>query len=180
MIDAARLRLTESPVDVAHDLDHHRRVWENCIWVIGQEKLEGEVDLDVLRVAAWWHDVERGSETHELMQEALKKVGMDVNWIGRVLLVINQHPFGNGQDGVEARILYDADKLEYVSVERVERVIEAIETGEMKSEVLLGYKRDFQMRLPHVPDSLNFKSTRRRFEEEKGEFLVCLKEVGME
>ena len=109
---------------VAHRLDHVLRV---LAWAeyISQKLIEdGEkVDLEILKIAVWLHDVRQphneekslhvaGSATKA--REILESINYPENKIQKVLKVISQHSSEviNTPDTIEAKILYDADKLD--------------------------------------------------------------------
>lgn len=100
--------------DPAHDFDHVLRVLR-VAERIGQA--EGG-DLEVLRAAALLHDVARGEEgdhaqrAAERAREILR--GHAPKRVEQVVEAIRSHRFRGGPapNSLEARILYDADKLD--------------------------------------------------------------------
>ena len=108
----------------AHDLSHTERVL-NLALHIG--KREG-ADLDVLRFACLLHDIAhkeqdecKGKICHakkgaEISRELLNKEGIDKNKIDEIVHCIQCHRFRNEDipESIEAKILYDADKLDAI------------------------------------------------------------------
>jgi HD superfamily phosphodiesterase len=158
----ARALLSENPYDSLHATSHHQQVWDNCLRIVNEEGLV--VDTDVLRVAAWWHDVERGSEEAKLLKDALREVGASQDFGQRVMEVIGGHSFGQDQGSLEARVLYDADKLEYLSIERAESLLRDFENGTIGTERFVDYKSEWAKRIKLVRGSLHFESSRARFD----------------
>jgi hypothetical protein len=61
-------------------------------------------------------------------------------------------------------VLYDADKLEYLSLSRFSTLINAVSEGEITDEKFDHYKNEWRKRIVKVKDSLNFESTRLEFD----------------
>lgn len=109
-----------------HDFDHTLRVLHNA------EKLAAELpeaDLRVVRLAALLHDIVRpeemgakGSFCHAregaaLGADLLKKSGFSRELIAKTCACIRSHRFrgdGPAPAGIEAEIVYDADKLDSI------------------------------------------------------------------
>jgi len=169
LISQAKRYLAESPFDSLHASSHHQKVWENSLWIASEEGLE--VDLDALQVAAWWHDIERGSDDFNLLRQALESVGATPEFKEKVFTIIINHSFGQNQESLEAKVLYDADKLEYLSVERVENLLRDFKNGEMNQERVEYYKREWAGRIKLVRKSLHFHSSKKRFDDELVKFV---------
>ena len=110
----------------AHDLDHVLRVTNLC------KKLaehEAEVDMSVLVPAALLHDIARIAEDADTSGEIdhavlgaekaaviLRQLGYEKEIIERIQLCIISHRFRSGHDPetIEAKILFDADKLDVI------------------------------------------------------------------
>ena len=110
--------------DPCHDFHHIDRVMSLAM-MIGEK--EG-VDLDILRAAVLLHDVahkeqdeSRGRICHaerggEIAGEILIELGCSEDEISKIVYCVESHRFrGDGvPESVEARVLYDADKLDGV------------------------------------------------------------------
>ncbi len=107
----------------SHDLDHTLRVCHNA------EKLLADItgaDADVVRLSCLLHDIARPEEDagkgkccHAELSalyagEILKNAGVDRHTADQVVNAIRRHRFRRGEapDTIEAKILYDADKLD--------------------------------------------------------------------
>lgn len=116
----------------AHDMDHVLRVYNLALHLA-----EGEsVDLDVLKAAILLHDIARVKEDNdstgqidhailsaEMCVPILKKVNFPANKIKHVQDCIISHRYrtGNEAQTLEAKILFDADKLDALGVVSVAR-----------------------------------------------------------
>ena len=108
----------------SHGWDHTERVYELCLR-IGRK--EG-ADLDILRLAALLHDIGREEEDRSngrichaakgavLASNILIKKGVDVAQTARVVRCIETHRYRGRlvPDSLEAKILFDADKLDSI------------------------------------------------------------------
>lgn len=108
----------------SHDWDHTERVLELCLRIGKKEK----ADLEVLRLAAILHDIGRGDEDRsngrichgqkgaDLARRILERHGVEEDKIARVAHCIEAHRFRGGRrpQSPEAKILFDADKLDSI------------------------------------------------------------------
>lgn len=171
VVKEAQERLRQDPFDEGHDYDHHLAVVTNCLAIVEGEGLE--VDIDALLIAAWWHDYKRNNteENDRILTQAMEKAGYLDVFIVKVKNIKNSHSFGNGQESLEQKVLFDADKLEYASKERIAKVSKAVKEGRMKPEVQEKYKRAFIERIPVVLQSLHFESSKVKMKSNLKEFL---------
>lgn len=122
VINEAKRILHESPYDLGHDLSHHERVWGNAQKIA--EHVDKKVDIDALQVATFWHDVTLGqkdqtedralhiTETLEYLQKLMKDKDFSEDFTSKVVEAIQTHPFEKKQRLIEAKVLFDADKLD--------------------------------------------------------------------
>jgi uncharacterized protein len=173
--------------DPVHGFDHVLRVLRMA------ERLGAEVgaDLEILRAAALLHDAAEaapgpgsGRPTHEQASAAfaegqLRREGWSADRIERVAHCIRAHRYRSVEAPrtLEAKVLYDADKLDVVGAFGVARTIGyALQAGEpvfaSPSEEFLrsGEKRagephsayhEYLFKLRHVPDRLYTEAGRR-------------------
>ncbi len=112
------------PVGVDHNIDHVRRVYALCLKIARSEK---GVDLVVLRPAALLHDIgyqrdhRVGTDIHDIISaEMSEKILSDLEFtkdqIDKIKDCILSHRFRTDHKPktIEAKILFDADKLEAV------------------------------------------------------------------
>lgn len=107
-----------------HDLDHTLRVFRNALSL--QAVCGG--DLQVISVAAMLHDIGRPEESlaqgrvchaeigAEMAAVYLRKHGFEDDFIRAVVHCIERHRFRRGAapESLEAKILFDADKLDSI------------------------------------------------------------------
>jgi len=106
-----------------HGWDHAERVWMLCEHLGSEER----ADLRILEPAAYLHDICRreekasgGKTCHAMLgaersREILAQEGVPEDVISRITHCIAAHRFRNNHEGpqtLEARILFDADKLD--------------------------------------------------------------------
>jgi len=120
-------------INPCHDLDHVERVVENAL-VIG--KKEGG-DLEILEVAALLHDVARkeqdeskGAICHAerggvLARTILENLNYPEEKIKQVVHCVETHRFrkDNAPETIEAKVIYDADKLDVVGAIGIARAV---------------------------------------------------------
>ncbi len=107
----------------AHNMDHVMRVYNLCIVLAENE----DVDIEVIKAAALLHDIGRAQEdadhsgntdhailSSEMALPILKNLEFPEDKINLICECIIQHRYrsGNQPDTLEAKILFDADKLD--------------------------------------------------------------------
>ena len=114
----------------SHDWDHTERVYNLCLHLADKD-----TDLEVLKLSAILHDIARplqdeskGKICHaekgvELAKGILEKYGYDNKIIESVSHCIERHRFrrGNAPESKEAKILFDADKLDSIGATGIGR-----------------------------------------------------------
>lgn len=121
IISAAAEKLSAG--ESCHDLDHTLRVYHNA------EKLLSDIpgaNADIVRLSCLLHDIARPEEdagqgccchaelSAVYAEDILKNAGVPNDIIMQVTNAIRRHRFRRGEtpDTIEAKILYDADKLD--------------------------------------------------------------------
>jgi uncharacterized protein len=123
-VDEAR-RYYPPPADPAHDFDHVLRVTALAERIA---RAEG-ADVEVVRAAALLHDIARGdSSGRDHAEVAVERVYLILahqppEKVEAVVQAIRQHRFraGPAPDTLEARCLFDADKLDSIGAIGVAR-----------------------------------------------------------
>ena len=119
--------------DSAHDMQHVRRVVNNALEIAAGV---ADVNMDVLMAAALLHDVGRADELvdpsvnhavtgSERAYRLLKEMGYPESFAEHVRQCIRSHRFRNMDrpQTIEAKILYDADKLDVCGAVGVARTL---------------------------------------------------------
>jgi hypothetical protein len=159
VISIAKSQLLSSPFDIAHDVFHHYKVWENVMLIAVKEGLK--LDFEKLEIASWWHDYERGSVEHLALTEAMQKTGYSEAYIKSVKDLINTHSFSDKHsDAEEAKVLFDADKLEYVNSGRLVWIGEGILQGLLDPQTGRKYGSALHERIYQVVQTLHYPTTR--------------------
>lgn len=117
----------------AHNLDHVFRVYNLCLLL---SKTESDVDLEILIPAALLHDIARVEESEdqtgeidhailgsEIAGDILRKLDYEEEKIEKIVHCIIAHRFrtGNKPNTIEAKILFDSDKLDVIGASGIAR-----------------------------------------------------------
>jgi uncharacterized protein len=157
----------------SHDWDHTERVLHLCLHIGRREK----ADLLVLRLAALLHDIGRDEEdrSHGRRCHAeagaakagpiLARHGLPEELIGRIVHCIAAHRYRNEvhPETLEARILFDADKLDSIGAVGIGRAF--LFAGEVGAR-LHDKDVDIEKTKPYTKDDTAYR-----------EFLVKLRHV---
>ncbi|MDD3711572.1 MAG: HD domain-containing protein [Patescibacteria group bacterium] len=110
--------------DSAHDIDHVMRVYNLAMTIA---KAEPNVDLDVLRASVLLHDIGGAKEANdpsgqtdhavigvEMARPILEDLGFADDKIKHIqsCILSHRHRTDNKPETIEAKIIYDADKLD--------------------------------------------------------------------
>lgn len=115
----------------SHDWDHTERVYQLCLRIGRKER----ADLEVLKLAALLHDIGREEEDRsngkvchgergaELAERILEKYGLKKEKAAEIVRCIETHRFRGEKipASLEAKILFDADKLDSIGAVGVGR-----------------------------------------------------------
>ena len=117
----------------AHNLDHVFRVYNLCLLLAKYEK---DVDLEILIPAALLHDIARVEESQdktgkidhavlgsEIAEDILRNLNYEEDKIEKIKHCIIAHRFrtGNAPNSIEAKILFDSDKLDVIGASGIAR-----------------------------------------------------------
>lgn len=119
--------------DAAHDINHVMRVYYTCLRLTRGEK---DIDLDTLKMAALLHDITRVKEDKDVTGEVcharlsakraekiLKSLKYSQEKIDKITHCVLAHRFRTGvrPETKEAKILFDADKLDVLGAMGIAR-----------------------------------------------------------
>jgi uncharacterized protein len=175
----------------AHNMEHVMRVYNLCLRLA---KNQSDIDLNILRTAALLHDIARVKENQdssgktdhailgaEMAESILKGLGCPEERIELIKDCIITHRFRSGNRPIskEAKILFDADKLDVIGAigiarsfiiagEYGERLYADVSIDEYAKDNLVGGKSDgrikemskhapnleFESKFKHIPDEL--------------------------
>lgn len=117
----------------AHSLDHVFRVYNLCLLLA---KYEENVDLEILIPSAFLHDIARVKENEdktgevdhavlggEMAENILRNLAYEDEKVEKIKHCIITHRFrtGNEPKTIEAKILFDADKLDAIGATGIAR-----------------------------------------------------------
>jgi len=117
----------------AHNLDHVFRVYKLCVLIAKYEK---DVDMEILIPSALLHDIARVEESKdksgkvdhailgsEIADGILRKLEYEEEKIQKIKHCIIAHRFrtGNEPNSIEAKILFDSDKLDAIGATGIAR-----------------------------------------------------------
>lgn len=115
------LKIMLSIKDGAHNAEHIVRVYD---WSRQLARKYTDVDLNVLKVAAYWHDVGRKYESKhaddhniisgQMVEKYLKKNKASKQFVEKVKEAVINHSFSNKPQSIEGKIIHDADKLAFL------------------------------------------------------------------
>ncbi|MFT4303672.1 MAG: HD domain-containing protein [Candidatus Woesearchaeota archaeon] len=127
--------------DVSHNIVHVKSVVDYAIIIAESYP---EVDLNLIEVAAWWHDVGRvsGNQGHEqrsaeIARDFLKQLGVELEICNQVYDAIVFHKWSMKPVTLEGEIIRDADKLDFISISRWKACLDANILGPLKELSLL-------------------------------------------
>ncbi len=172
---------------VAHRWKHAYRVMRRAVALA--ERLDESIDLEVLQISALLHDIDQPFNSKEdhaersasRAEEILKDIGYPRDKTLKVLEVIKQHS-SEGKIDIsisEAKILFDADKLDGVGAIGIARVFSLCgQNGLTPDEAIEWYKRKIEKASPFLQTSIGREAAeeklryvedffRRYYEEEK-------------
>lgn len=198
------IRIIENEGYAAHDLDHVLRVYNLCEGLAQKEK---DVDEKVLRPAALLHDIARsvedndttGETDHALLggtmaEQILENLNFPPRLIEQIKHCIVSHRYRSGYQPqtIEAKILFDADKLDSLGAvgvarsfmlagEHGERLYQeyeeeeykrfnTVEHGRIKDPSKHSSNLEFELKLMHIPERL-FTKEAKRIAEARREFM---------
>lgn len=117
----------------AHNLDHVFRVYNLCLLI---SKYEKNVNLEILTPSALLHDIARVEESNDktgeidhavlgskIAEDILRKLEYENDKIEKIKHCIIAHRFrtGNEPKTIEAKILFDSDKLDVIGASGIAR-----------------------------------------------------------
>jgi len=175
ILTKVKSELHQNPFDAGHDFLHHEEVFENVVAIVKGENLI--VDMAALSVASWLHDYERNDEEarDKYLRQIVSESDVPADFAQKVIRIMSSHSYGEVQESEEQKVLFDADKLEYLSVPRFIRVMDAITRGEMTEEIWSKYKKAWKDRIPRVRGLLHYDTSRKLFDERIGPLLSFIK-----
>ncbi len=152
--------------DNAHDISHAKRVAANAVLIGGRI---GYGDRPFLSLCAWWHDVGRGTndEHHEeinarLLRDDLARRGCSAIETGKAYQAVRHHRWSMRPRTIPGRIIYDADKLDFISIDRWRKCLHAGQCVHL---------REIEKLLPRLGRIFHFDESREIYEKRLPAFM---------
>lgn len=114
--------------DPMHSLSHMESVVKYAIEIL---KYEEQANKEVCIISAYWHDVGRiiQKKDHalisaDMLKEEMQKMGYKEEMIKQCYLAIYKHSWYDIPETLEGMVVRDADKIDFVGIERWKQCIE--------------------------------------------------------
>lgn len=180
----AQVRLVANPQDPVHGITHHYRTWLIANQLVKEENMSGQIDLDMLELVCWWHDV---LIIEDQLQEGERVVNATARYVQNnfpteinteAASAVRTHEFGTIPENLAGEILQDADKLEIISEERVNDAIEAVQAGIWDKTYALKMLESIKNNwLPQMLEKYHFEFSRKYHKERLDNFVFFLEEA---
>ena len=168
----AKLLLVSQPFDAGHDYGHHQEVNNIARDIanhIGGEITE-PIDVDALDIATMWHDVvvtipastgEKDKQKIKLdtckkLETFLRKLDFEDVFIINVILAVQFHSYEDEPQNIIGKILFDADKLSTISIDRWVKILQAYKEGKINETDYQMYINDGKKRILEMLGKLHF------------------------
>lgn len=176
LITQAQLKLVKHPYDIYHDIGHHYKVLDNCLLIGIEEKLKPNFVL--LEKAVWCHDLNKNSKNeYQLLNRFLSQYCTKKE-TAEIIQLIKEHPYKSQQNSIESKLLYDADKLELVSIPRWKRAFDAYEYDEISLEERDRYVQAWNKRINNnIVKTLHYRTSLEIFNINYNKFVEWLKSI---
>lgn len=162
LILTAQKYLTYKPIDLVHDVTHHYRVCLESYRIVKAEKLT--VDLESLMTAAWFHDLEdRRGKSLVILNSVLNENQINPLLIKKIITIVQEHTFQSKQSLLESKILFDADKIDYVNPFRLLSLFQGTKDRIIDKKKCRNYITQWKERINETEKKLYFEYSRRKF-----------------
>ncbi len=176
IILSAQKQLIGNPYDLAHDVLHHNRVAENVLLI--KEGEDARCDSDLLLASAWLHDIfGRNPKSFKKLLTEVKIYIQERKKLDIVARAIYEHSFGKVPTTIYSKILYDADKLEYVNKHRLTNFIQIYKNGYLKKSLFIDYVEEWETKINNVYKTLNFNTSKKLFSRSLSKAKKIMKEA---
>lgn len=171
--EAERL-LQQHAYDAAHDLAHHQSVYATAQRIA--QHVTDTFDPELLQIACMWHDVVLDGKdadqhknvtlaTAEHVRDYMLSLGFDDQQAQTVFLAIRYHEFDDKPVNTEGKILFDADKLDTINIDRIRRIATSDRLGNVPAWKIKAYAKGATMMIKHMRQKFHYDYTRQLFDE---------------
>jgi hypothetical protein len=183
IVNTAKELLEKESYDEGHDWIHHQQVWDNAKQIVDKEKIE--VDKVALQVACYWHDVmvenvpdknfrNRGNiidNTCKYLEKLMSDLEFEPDTITKTLTAIKEHERKSVPKTTEGKVLWDGDKLEWLSCRRWLKIYQSFKDKKMSKLKMFLYKRAGKLWLKTLRKRYSFDYTRQLHDQRVQEIL---------
>lgn len=127
LIDKA-IQIMKTVEDIRHSLAHVESVVKYTMEILAHEE---NADKEICIISAYWHDVGRSIQAKghalisaNMLKEEMEKQQYDKAFIEQCYLAIYKHSWKEMPETLEGRIIRDADKIDFVGLDRWKKAIE--------------------------------------------------------
>lgn len=120
--------IMEEVLDPKHSVSHMKSIVKYTKEILQEET---NADTEVCILSAYWHDVGRinGQKRHallsaEMLKQELLNENFDTDFIEKCYLAIYKHGWSEHPETLEGKIIRDADKIDFVGIDRWKSCIE--------------------------------------------------------
>lgn len=174
--------------DGAHNVEHIVRVYD---WSRELAKNYPKADLNVLKVAAYWHDVGRKYKSQKtdnhniisgkMVEEYLLKKEAPKVYISKVKEAVINHSFKFKSKSIEGKIIHDADKLaffpDHTIPDAYNSMKEGYETESFNRERLVNALKKYLNDKDYLYEGLILKESKEYYKKIEKDFIKTIKKV---
>lgn len=127
LIDKA-INIMKGISDPKHSIIHTKSVVEYTTKILENEE---KANKEVCIIAAYWHDVGRSIQgkdhsiiSADMLKSEMEKLNYESDFINKCYLAVYKHSWYDVPDTLEGIIVRDADKIDFIGVERWKHCIE--------------------------------------------------------
>lgn len=166
---------SQEAFDTYHTFSHHFAVWTNALNIIVSENIANIGDVSVLKYAVFLHDLDKGNDEYIKTKKFASKYDFIESSLDDIFEIIDEHSFGKVQSTISSQILYDADKLELLSIARWEHSFDLYSQSLISKEERDKYVNELNKRIPLLRNNLYFESSNKEFIDREILFIAWLK-----
>lgn len=163
--------LSSDPIDAGHDASHAIRVFELAKEISHNSDLN--IDYKSLKIACLFHDLgKKGSdESSEIFLKKAQNVGVAIEEQEIISESILNHSMNKRPKSDLGKILFDADKLDTLNKDRLNKIAKAIRSRKMSERRKYIYYRVGLLWLRIMKSRLHFDYSKYLYDEKLGELL---------
>lgn len=158
--------------DAAHDLAHHKSVYTTAKDIA--KRISENYDTHILEIACMWHDVivkdyketdhkEVTKDTADYLKDFMLDIGFTPAQANVAYGAVRHHEFDDTPVNTEGKILFDADKLDNLNLDRMRRFIASDKAGAVPKWKIKAYVKGGTAIVKQTRDKLHFDYSKQLF-----------------